>query len=369
MRKLLNKQIKRAAFLLLLLTIGLISCLDPIDLDIPRGFEETLVIQSVLTRGNPSVIDLNVSRLFDFTPESLERVNVRVVELSDDDGNNMEVKRVGIGTYQHVFTGAESISVEVGKSYKVRVSTFDGRVLESTLEPLLDVPEIDSIQFVDARREIAIPDQEVRFDSVIRFSLNTPLAAPNTDQNVGLLWDVKGVFELTDSPTVFGVSQKTCYITRSLDITNVKVFDGYNTDATEVRDQFLYETPFTFVFAEGFFLEVTQSSLSPGAVSYWDQINELLEREGDMFEAPAGQLTTNLVNINDPEDKILGYFYATSTSTERVYVSPEFARNPRKHCPPPADIPAPPGGCALPLCCDCLDEPISTTLRPGYWID
>ncbi len=369
MRKLSNKQIRKGAVLLLLSTIGIVSCLDPIDLDIPKGFDETLVIQGVLERGNPSVIDLNVSRLFDFTPESIERVNVRVVELRDDEGNSMEIERVGIGTYRHVFTGAEPITVEVGQSYKVRISTFDGRVLESSLEPLLDVPEIDTITYEDIQRELVFPDQEIRFDSAISFSLNTPLTPPNSDQKVGLLWDIRGIFELTDSPTVFGVTQKTCYITRSLDITNIRVFDGYTTDATELRGKHLYETPINFVFAEGFFLEVTQSSLSLGALKYWTQVNQLLEREGDMFEAPAGQLSTNFVNVNDPDDNPTGYFYATSTSVDRVYVSPEFARNPRAHCPPPPDIPAPPGGCALPLCCDCLDEEVSTTLRPAFWID
>ena len=106
------------------------SCVDQSELNIPKGFDETIVIQGRLAQGNPALFELNVSRLFDFTVESLDRVNVRTVILEDETGNSIEIPRTGTGIY-NAFINSSEMLVDPGKSYKVKVSTFDGRNLET----------------------------------------------------------------------------------------------------------------------------------------------------------------------------------------------------------------------------------------------
>lgn len=354
---------------LLLGLFVLVGCLDPIELKIPKGFDETLIIQGVLVKGDPSVLNLSVSRLFDFTPESLTRVNVSQVILSDDSGNSEEIDRVGTGIYKGTFDETSAVSIEVGKSYKINIRTFDGRTYESTFEPIISVPSIESLVLTDIQKESVYSDGvTIRLDSVGRIALNTSTISPADGTPIALKWDLRRVFRLTDSPIAFGVPQKTCYITEDIDITSIKVFDGASVRGENLEEYFLFDQPFDFHLAEGVYLEVIQSSLSASAFQYWNQIRQVLEREGNMFEAPAGKIVTNFVNTQDPEEEVFGYFYATMADTARVYISPEFGRYPQSYCPPAMPT-RPDGSCAVDVCCDCLSVEASTTIRPDFWVE
>lgn len=352
------------------LVLGLLTfstCLDPIDLEIPEGFDNTLVVQGSLIKGNPSLFELTISRLFDFTPESVERVNVREVILTDESGKTLEIDRVGTGFYRRSFAvGNPDMEIEVGKSYKINFSTFDGRSYESKFEPLVDVPKIDSISFEPVPVEFVFTDGvTTRQDSVVRFSVNTPLTPEGSTSKVALLWNLRETFRVTDQGD-FGSPAKTCYVTEELDVTKVKVFDGINNSANRLDKFTVHDHNFNARLAEGAYFEVVQSGLSLGAFQYWDQISQVLDRDGNMFETPAGRIATNFFNTQDETDQVFGYFYATNTDTARVFVSPQVASNPRALCPPLGMSDNP---CPEPLCCDCLDSEISTLTRPDYWTE
>lgn len=343
------------------------ACLDPIELKIPKGFEETLIIQGSLIKGNPSTLDLSVTRLFDFTVESLTRVNVSEVILSDESGNAIEIERIGTGIYRQEFDGDESIEIEENKSYKINIRTFDGRSYESSMEPLLPVPKIDSLSIKGIEKESVFSDgQTTKVDSFARLSLFTPTVLPNTSQPVSLKWDIQRIYKLTDSPIEFGIEQKTCFIREAIDITRIKVFDAKSVQTSNLEDFEIFDQRFDFSMSEGLYFELVQSSLSEGAFDYFNQVRQVLEREGNMFEAPAGKIVTNFVNTEDPDEEVFGYFYATSTDTARIFVSPEFANHPQMACPPPFPV-NPDGTCAVLLCCDCLSVENSTTIQPGFW--
>jgi len=367
MSKKANKFFKTS---LLLSLLSLIGCLDPIELKIPEGFDETLVIQGALTKGSPSSIELTVTRLFDFTVESLTRVNVSEVILSDGEGNSVEIDRVGTGLYRTIFDESHPIEIEFNKSYKIDLRTFDGRSYASSLEPLLPVPKVDSLSIQGVEKEIVFADGETtRVDSLVRLAVHTPLEVAGSEERIGLKWDLRRVYRVTDTPIEVGVESKTCYLTEDIDITSVKVFDASDLRVNRLEDYEVFDQAFNFTMGEGLYFELIQSSLSPTAFEYFDQVGQLLDREGNMFEAPAGKLVTNFVNTEDASEEVFGYFYATTTDTARVYVSPEFANSPRSFCPPPSGLVRMDGSCAAPTCCDCLSFENSTTIRPSFWVE
>lgn len=347
--------------------IFLSSCLEQINLDIPKGTEETIVIQGVLIKGNPSVLDLTVSRLFDFTVEGLSRINVSLVELSDEAGNSIEIDARGTGIYyREFFDNDPDINIEIGKSYKIKVRTFDGRVYESTLEPMLDVPKINDFQAKKVTKELITPDEEIVIDSFIEFSIDTDLRAAGQTENTNIKWDIQRVFRITDFPIEFGKDPKTCYVTNNLDITQLKVLGSQDIDATNLMDYTVFDEQLNFYFAEGYYGVIIQQSLSPRAFTYFNQISQILTRDGNMLEPPAGKVRSNFTNMDDPTDEAFGFFYATVHDTARVFVSVDFAGFQNNLCPP--NVPSPPGGgCPLDICCDCLSADISTVTQPDWW--
>lgn len=356
-----------------LLKLGLLSsiilisgCLDPIELNIPKGFEETFVFQASLTKGEPSTFEMTSSRLFDFTPESARRVSLRSVILEDESGVQYEVEPFGEGIYRETFTEDTDFRIETGKSYKLIVSTFDNRTFETNLEPLLEVPQIDTVMYQVINKEVIVQEENIRFDSVVRFSINTPLLPESSTDPVDLRWKVRRIFQITDTPIDFGVFQKTCYVTEEVDVTEVKTFNGASANTSELVDYDIYDQPFSFHLAEGMVLEVIQQSLSPGAYTYWSQIGQVLDRDGNMFETPAGKVRSNFVNPNDPDDEVFGYFFATKESVARVYVAPETAPGITMYCPPPNFL-REDGSCGVLICCDCLSAEVSTIIKPSFW--
>ena len=349
-----------------LVAISLSGCLEQIDLDIPKGFQESVVIQGQLIKGDPSIVEVTVSRLFDFTVESLvERVNVREVLLIDESGQSLPLDVVQTGTYRLILDQSSPISVEAGKSYKISVSTFDGRQFESGMEPLLNVPEISQLTPQVLEKTFIRNETEERIDSFIEYRLNSELLAAGETEQSFLHWKVFGTYAITDSPLLSVDPEKTCYITENLDITQVKVLEGASQTSSLLEDFVVHESVIDYRYAEGYYLQVVQESLSEGAFNYLDQVRQSIDRDGSIFQAPAGKISSNIVNVNDPKDEVLGYFYATAHDTIRMFISPEFVGNPDTLCPP--SIPPSGNPCPLVVCCDCSQEKNSEVNKPHFW--
>ncbi|MDH3648790.1 MAG: DUF4249 domain-containing protein [Saprospiraceae bacterium] len=355
---------------LLLVCILPLSCLDKIDIEIPQAVKEGLVIEGQLTQGNPSHIRVSLTRIFDFTANSRKPVNVRDVFLIDDIGNRVEIPEKSPGVYETTLP-PDLIPVEVGNAYGINIFTQDGRELLSTLDPLLAVPEPTKITLEPVEVEVSNAIGEPSVEDFFRFILHTSANSSEPGRKARLQWQIERTYKLTDSPMPPpAVDPKTCFITEAADVFSISILDA-NTliDVSEVIVP-VYETPINSQFAEGYYLTVYQQSLSEGAYQYWDQVSQVVERTGNMFEAPAGKIQSNISNIEEnSSDEIFGYFYATQRDTIRLFVSPETANNPETFCPGPPSLPPPGGGCPRVPCCDCLVAEQSTTVRPNFWVE
>ena len=347
------------------------ACLDDIELDIPKGFRKTIIIDGKIVKGPPSTLELRVSQLFSFTIESRGRISTKDAILMDESGNEMVIKPRGQGLYLYTFKETDPIAIEFGKSYKVRLETFDGRIFESSFESMPPPTRVETLKAENVEKEfIFIPDQTKKTEPVIRYTLNTNLTPPDLDEKLYLRWDIQQIAKVTDSP-IDGSDPKVCYVTNKLDIVTTRIFNGPAQKANTLDDYVIFDAPITTYYGEGLFLEVIQESLSKSAFEYWETVKLSYEREGNIFADPAGKLKSNFANIDDPNDETFGFFYITQQDTARVYASPELAGNPKTRCPSPRLIC--PGGsrCCDPLCCDCATAPneITTMIKPYYWID
>ncbi|MDX1478450.1 MAG: DUF4249 family protein, partial [Saprospiraceae bacterium] len=312
---------------------------------------------------------VQVNRLFDFTAGTTLPVNVSLVEVEDDAGVIVRVPEAALGVYELILPDdAPQLEVAFGKQYRLRVVARDGREYLTSFEPLWDVPEperitMDTVQ-VDVVNEIGEFDKVDRF----RFSISTPIRVPGAPQKSYLKWDVERTYKITDTPILPTTPSKTCYVTENVVGTDLKVLNGNDFSTEAITDFPLSQSAITFVYAEGLYLNVVQQSLSATAYEYWEQITQLVERSGNMFEPPAGKIVTNFTNPGDPEDEVYGFFYATTQDTIRFYVDPEQLGLPPA-CPPAGGLIAEDGSCAAPICCNCLSVPRSTTIKPSYWTE
>lgn len=353
----------------ILLSILVVSCIDKIDFEVPAGLSDSIVIQARVVKGEISFVEVDVSRLFDFSVESRRPVSVRRVVLSDDNNNEMVLETRVPGSYFEVLNESTAIQAEVGRGYKLRVETLDNRIFESTIDimPPNRIPRGLNLSIV-SQPAIDLLGRATEVDR-IRLSIDTEV---NTETNGGVFWEISNVYRVTDQ----GLSDpanpviKTCFIEDNINANEIFILDP-----TQLRDGNLIDHELAFAsidrrFGEGLFFVVRQFSLSQGAFSYWNGINILSERGGNIFDGPAGEIPSNFTNINDPESVAFGYFFATEEELIRRKADlPELAEV-LPVCPSDRACFLPGGdSCVCGLCCDCLNDPNSTTVVPDFWFD
>ena len=346
------------------------GCLDEIDLDIPSGLDNGLVVQGIILKGNPSQVEILLRRLFNFDISSFAPINASEVIIRDSNDRTLSLRRRGEGIYRTaVPEGDPNFSIDYDLQYRVEILMPDGRQIHSTYEPLLKVPQMDSISHAIQLNFVESPldkDQSV-LDSFVRFSISTPVRALGESEPTRLRWISERTYKITELPSSSPINpQDTCYITEEVNIYDPQAYNPYDFPEVDyLSQQYNFDQKLSFRFAEGFYFSVYQETLSDGAYKYWSQINSLLNREGNMFEPQAGPIFSNLSNINDPDDPIYGYFYCTERDTIRQYISPAVYNQP-PFCPSflnnlNGELPFPK------VCIDCINEIGAAHEPPAFW--
>ena len=137
----------------LVLFIALIfigSCIDRLNYTAPSIYtKNVIVVDGVITDEpgpyrirltNPIKVDGAIA----YSSFTEQAVSVRRVTLSDDLGNSEELEEINKGIYQ---TKPDGIRGAVGRSYSIRIETFDGKIYESTPDKMEPVGAVDSIYY------------------------------------------------------------------------------------------------------------------------------------------------------------------------------------------------------------------------------
>lgn len=364
----MNKSYKLSPYFILLsflLIIG--SCLDPIELDIPKGQDEALVINAKIIKSDPSIFELNLSQIFTFTSESRGRIIAKNVIITDEAGNSLEVDPTADGVYYHEFQDSDPISIEIGQSYKLTLRTFDGRDFETNFEPLLPVPEIDQLSYEIKEKTFFIPDGSERTATNVEYKIGTSLTAPSQDSPSFLKWEMERVYKVTDSPIIPARQPKVCYVTNNAGVFDINIYNGQTTTEQRLDNFDLYDEFLDRNYGEGLYFTVIQESLSKTAFEYWEKVRSILERKDNIYADPPGRIQSNFVHTNGSEEAY-GYFYVTVQDTARIYLDPELTGIETTRCPSD-DLINMDGSCGDPLCCDCLSVDNSSSIKPSFWTE
>ena len=356
------------SWFLILCIILLNGCISDLDYRSSGEVQDAISIQAKLVKGSPSIINVEVKRVFDFTGVPTN-IKVQSVRLFDEDENFVDIPNTGVAIYELIIPdNSPDFNVDYMRSYYLEVVTLDGDRMQSSLEPLIPVPKVDALTFDIV--DILEPDALDGLEPIphIEISVNTPVEILSDGRTNRFRWSFSETFRLTDAPEDNMIEPKTCYITQSLGATDEVSYDPNERSETYINNLPLFQRRISDVHAEGNYMTVLQHSLSETAYDYFDQIGQLLDRSGSLFSTPAGRIVTNFTNIEDPDDEVFGFFYVTEIDTARIYISPDAVGSPSRRCPPVFATP-PPRACPVEVCCDCLDTDNSTIFKPSWWTE
>lgn len=113
-----------------------------------------------------------------------------------------------------------------------------------------------------------------------------------------------------------------------------------------------------FIEADGgryddkYLVTIQKLSLSKEAFQFFELVNQQLSVTGDIFDPPPTSIIGNLVNLDEPDRAVIGYFFASDVSQKSAFIPREMLENPFRERYIPDD---------------CRTLPGSTDERPIWW--
>ena len=342
------------------LLIILNACIDPIELDSQRKPTFLVINGQITDRIGPYSVTINQSGN---EVSELTYVNDAMVNIISSDGQFTQLSHVGPGLYQ---TDPQDLIGRIGNTYTVQVIMENGAIYRSEPEKLLPVTPILNVDFDFVREPILNEVENVSEQKRVKIKLDTHV--PDNLENVFFKWNVIGEYEfkeeeaLTDifRETGVGTELFTCYVADIIRGGDVSVFDGTDNAGTRLLQQEIKSIDVNYKFSFNYCAHIEQQSLTSGAYQFWSAVNLAKNRSGTLFETIPGRITGNIKNINNPEEEVLGYFYASSVVNRRLFIPPDSVSRPVSPC-----LVIDPAFRSS--CMNCLELENSTRAIPPYW--
>jgi hypothetical protein len=379
-----------SSFLLILIAS---ACVDRINFDVPNGFATGIVVDGFISdQQGPYTVRLNTGQ--DLT-DKIERtfISAKSVTISDNLGNSELLTYQDRGVYQ---TSPDGIRGTAGRSYKLRVELFDGRVYESIPDTLRNSGVVDSVYYTFKKTGVQdTGESSYGFD--IFFD-----ASSSVQNDFHYLWKFTGTFQVDTNPefnfnfpcsgnldcnrcSVCNIVPK-CSGLRNVGTPSQPVFERvgpcecctcwYNIFNEEpiISDNQLLEfgryngikaghiPVHRWIFQHKVYAEVNQMSLSRQTFAFWKAIKDQKDANNSLFQPITGKIPSNFVQLIGTTATIEGLFYAASISSKRILIT-------RDNVPagtfvfPTQDPPEP-------IAFSCLDlYPHAFTQKPSFWED
>ncbi len=225
----------------------------------------------------------------------------------------------------------KSLVGKVGKTYTLNVELSDGTTYASTPQELKASPEITNA-YGEYEKARVINELGNEAPSHV---WNVYAQTATSEPDVFLTWRYKGTYEVETFPEDYcaqpsndcnpGIAHprevppgccKYCYVTEygsqfptassrenpsgriglqvaTIPVTYDKTFNYYQTD-------------------------IYQLAISAEVHNYLESINQQINGQGTIFDPTPTTLQGNITNVNNPDDKALGMFYAAGVTTARV---------------------------------------------------
>lgn len=337
--------------LIVISTIILFSCVEEYWPELESKDEKLLVVEGFISNtAGPYIIKLSKSRSLDSIPNSTrskydyDAYEDAVVSIIDDQNNVEALTEIEPGIYQT----SDEIQGVVGRKYKLKIEGENGKTYESDFDELKSPIGILSINYTEFTSE--------HKDNGILFNVTTE----NTPDISYFKWDLEETYEY-HSPYIpthyFNGFFQDGFIdfngnihTGNMSYTvpyNLKPLD-YNIDSIlycwqtqTINEQYIHTNRFSEGIAIANFplnfiphgdiririrysLLVKQHVISELAYDFIKQVVEQnSHNEDDLYTKQPFQIRGNIKNINNPEEPVLGIFYARSTTEKRIFTPPD----------------------------------------------
>jgi hypothetical protein len=291
------------------------SCITPF---IPKTIDnkEMIVVDGLIT-DQPGKNTIKLSNSFPLgTGNTPLPIKGCIVTVTDDLGNTFNFTETVAGTY--VSDSAEFQGL-IGRSYTLHINTnsySNNHTFESLPMEMKPVPPIDSVNY--EKVTIAEADKWTLLQEGCQVYLNTH---DPTNQCEYYRWTF---IETWEFHLPYPVTNRICWISANSELINIK-------DASVLNENKIYRYPLNFIsnqtdkLSVKYSMLVKQYSLNKEEYLYWEQLQKLSEKVGSLYDIIPSSVTNNVYCVDDPNEKVLGYFSVSAISSKRIFIKDHFS--------------------------------------------
>lgn len=272
----------KIALLIFLILFMLSSCQDVIDLEVPDG-DIQLVVDGWLTdQDGEKEVKLSTTANYFENSESPLVENALVI-LYNESGALDTLEEEAPGTYVTPYIG------QIGSTYHLYIRTQTGEEYESNPETLTAVPEITAIY--STFKEESIFEDEGYYISIDTYE---PVGPGNHYR-----WKqfVNGTYLNTPFDLLYATDE-------FVDGNPILGFEVTINAPLELGDEY----------------KIQQLSISQEAFEFFTQLETQTAFVGSLFDSPPAALQGNIIRLDQPDKKALGYFGVSSVSEMEIIV-------------------------------------------------
>lgn len=299
--------------LCIVLLLSMAGCKDPYDMELRSSDRSLLVVEGFLNLGATS--NFRLSRTISLSEKTQLKPELRaVLTVEGKDNTAAPFAEKGNGSYT-----ADLVHLQVGKEYRLRIRTADGKEYLSDYVTVKDTPPVDSINW---RQD----------DEGIHVSVSTH--DPDNDTRY-YRWDFEETWEIRS----FFISQYkfTGDTVLPRDMATEDVSKCWKTapsttillgSSAKLVEDVIKESPITTVdrmsekMAHRYSILVKQYALSKEAYEYLELMKKNTEKLGSIFDPQPSEIRGNIHCVNDPEEPVIGYITASAVQEKRHFISP-----------------------------------------------
>jgi len=301
------------------------SCVNSLDININKELRLLVVEGYITTQNKPFRIQLwrsaKYGSVFDGFQRPVERATVAV---RDNTGKITFYNEIGDGVYE----SPNGFKAEVGKSYSLLIISDDGSNYFSRPELVTEAPPIDSLI---VRYKKLPTNDPAKFTSGAE--VYSRWKDPSGVKNYHL-WLNNGTYKIKTFPedhtiVVNGTTVPDpldccaiCWASEMADY-SIHTYSDINTDGNTVTSLAAFIEDDGGRFYEKYLSRIEQLSISQDAYLFFNLLGNQLSINGDIFDPPPATIRGNIVNLDNPDEQVIGYFFAADVAVDSVYIHRE----------------------------------------------
>jgi hypothetical protein len=316
------------------------NCVDPFAVENPETNRILTVEGFITTLPKSHAIRLSYTRPFGpEAPGPNPGIITANVYLRDDLGGveimSLKPPRDNFDQVRGFYETSENFAAEVGRSYTLHIELQDGTRYQSIPELVNPVPEVDSLTYQAVRTASSDPmNDRIGVEVIAHFQDPAEL-------NNNYFWNpIESDFVIIAEPELYhGGPLDCCDRCFHKDMPfpfNVVTVSDIDFNGLYQRRPIAYVVDNGIRFKDTYRLDMQHLSVSDEAYRFLRLVGQQVNLSGSVFDPPPANIRGNILNIQNPQEQVLGYFFASDERLLRTYIQKsklDFVLNPASIVP------------------------------------